>query len=325
MKIGVFDPIFGSMGLEEMLDRVVACGLEAVEIGCGNYPGDRRCKPAELLADDTARARFGDAFASRRLIISALSCHGNPVHPDRERAAHDDGVYRDTVRLAEQLGVQVVNLFSGCPGDGPGARQPNWVTCAWPPEYSQILAWQWDEVVIPYWSEAATFARGHGVTRIAFEMHPGFVVYNPESLMRLRDAAGEVLGANFDPSHLYWQGIDPVAAITQLGSRGAIFHVHAKDTRIDDTNTRVNGVLDTKSYGRVLERSWVFRTVGYGHSETSWRDQISALRAVGYDYVLSIEHEDSLMSIDEGLRKAVEFLRPLVIREKPADMWWADS
>jgi sugar phosphate isomerase/epimerase len=320
MRIGVFDPIFGSMGLEEMLDRVVAAGLEAVEIGCGNYPGDRRCKPAELLADGPARARFGDAFASRGLIISALSCHGNPVHPDRDRAAHDDGVFRDTVRLAEQLGVQVVNLFSGCPGDGPGARQPNWVTCAWPPEYTQILAWQWDDVVIPYWQEAGAFAAEHGV-RLGFEMHPGFVVYNPATLLRLRAAVGPMVGANLDPSHLFWQGIDPIVAIRELG--GAIFHVHAKDTALDPVNVARNGVLDQAPYSDVASRSWVFRSVGYGHDTLFWKRFVSALRVSGYDHVLSIEHEDSLASRDEGLTKAIATLRESVLSEPAGAMWWS--
>src|SRR5688500_12425003 len=137
VKIGVFDPVFGSVELDPMLDRIVELGIEAVEVGTGNYPGDHHCKPAALLADADARKRFGEAFSSRGLTISALSCHGNPVHPDPDRAAHDDEVYRDTVRLAGELGIGVVNLFSGCPGDGPNATRPNWVTCTWPPEYAE--------------------------------------------------------------------------------------------------------------------------------------------------------------------------------------------
>lgn len=160
------------------------------------------------------------------------------------------------------------------------------------------------------------------MTRIAFEMHPGFCVYNPETMLRIRSEVGDILGANFDPSHLIWQGIDPVAAIRELS--GAIYHVHAKDTKIDKYNTAGHGVLDTKHYGDEVNRSWIFRTVGYGNSEAYWRDLISALRLAGYDRVLSIEHEDSLMSLDEGLKKAVEFLKPLIIDEpKPGTMGWA--
>ncbi len=320
MKIGVFDPVFGKVALEPMLDRVVELGIEAVEVGAGNYPGGERCKPADLLADDVARKRFTDAFASRDLAISALSCHGNPIHPRAERAAHDDAVFRDTVRLAGKLGIGVVNLFSGCPGDGPDATAPNWVTCAWPPEYSEIVAWQWDEVVLPYWHAAGAFAREHDV-RLGFEMHPGFVVYNPKTLLRLRYEVGDVIGANLDPSHLFWQGIDPIVAIRELGE--AIYHCHAKDTALDPYNVARNGVLDLERYDDVGNRSWVFRSVGDGHDVLFWKRFVSALRVVGYDHVLSIEHEDSLASTDEGLKRALETLRQAVLGEAPTAMWWA--
>jgi sugar phosphate isomerase/epimerase len=319
MKLGVFDPVFGAVAFDPMLDRIAELGLEAVEIGAGNYPGNTHCKPAELLTDATACRAFADGFTSRNLTISALSCHGNPIHPNAERAAHDDAVFRDTVRLAAELGVGVVNLFSGCPGDGPRASQPNWVTCAWPPEFGEIVRWQWDEVVLPYWREAGAFARQHGI-RLGFEMHPGFVVYNPKTLLRLRTEIGDVIGANLDPSHLFWQGIDPLVAIRELG--GAIFHVHAKDTAIDPVNTARNGVLDLESYRNVAERSWIFRSVGDGHDLLFWKRFVSALRTVGYDHVLSIEHEDALASTDEGLERAVGTLRQAVLGDPPANPWW---
>jgi sugar phosphate isomerase/epimerase len=196
------------------------------------------------------------------------------------------------------------------------------VTCPWPGDFLEILDWQWNEKVIPYWKDAAAFAEAHNVPHIAFEMHPGFCVYNPETLLRLRAAVGPAIGANFDPSHLIWQGMDPVAAIRELA--GAIYHVHAKDTKIDAYNVAKNGVLDTKHYGDELHRAWVFRTVGYGNGESYWRDLVSNLRLCGYDRVLSIEHEDSLMTIDEGLRKAVAFLKGVIIEEsKPTTMSWA--
>jgi sugar phosphate isomerase/epimerase len=319
MKLGVFDPVFGAVAFDPMLDRIAELGLEAVEIGAGNYPGNTHCKPAELLTDATACRVFADGFTSRNLTISALSCHGNPIHPNAERAAHDDAVFRDTVRLAAELGVGVVNLFSGCPGDGPRASQPNWVTCAWPPEFGEIVRWQWDEVVLPYWREAGAFARQHGI-RLGFEMHPGFVVYNPKTLLRLRTEIGDVIGANLDPSHLFWQGIDPLVAIRELG--GAIFHVHAKDTAIDPVNTARNGVLDLESYRNVAERSWIFRSVGDGHDLLFWKRFVAALRTVGYDHVLSIEHEDALASTDEGLERAVGTLRQAVLGDPPANPWW---
>lgn len=323
MKLGVFTVLFADAPLEVALDRVAALGLDAVELGTGNYPGNAHCDPDELLADEGKRRRLLSAVEERGLTISALSCHGNPLHPDEAFARASHETWRKTVRLAVELGVEVVNCFSGCPGDGPGARAPNWVTCAWPPDYLEVLQWQWKECAIPYWAEEVRFAREIGLTKVAFEPHPGFLVYNPETVLRIRDAVGPELGANLDPSHLLWQGIDPVQAVRTLGRAGALFHVHAKDVYLDWTNIRANGVLDTKHYSRFGERSWSFRSVGYGQDEKFWRDFVSALREVGYDGVLSIEHEDGLASVGEGLGKAIELLQRVLLREPPAEMWWA--
>ena len=303
-----------------MLDHVAGMGLQAVELGTGAWPGDAHCKPKELLESRTKVQAFRKSVESRGLIISGLSCHGNPLHPDKAIAGEFDRIYRDTIRLASELEVPVVNLFSGCPGDSDQSKYPNWVTCVWPPDFEAVLKWQWDEKVIPYWEEAGKFASDQGV-KLAFEMHPGFTVYNPETLLRLRKAVGPVIGANFDPSHLFWQGIEPVAAIRAL--HGAIYHVHAKDTYIDRANTAVNGVLDTKPYSDLVQRSWYFRTVGFGHDQLAWRNLVSALRLVGYDYVLSIEHEDAMLSIDEGFTRAITFLKDVLLTEQPAAMWWA--
>jgi sugar phosphate isomerase/epimerase len=322
LKLGVFTVLYQDRPLADVLDRLSERGIEAVELGTGNYPGASHCDPDVLLGDEEARRRLLADVETRGMTISALSCHGNPLHPDEAQASAAHETWRKTVRLAVALGVPVVNTFSGCPGDGE-SRVPNWVTCAWPPEYSELLEWQWNERVLPYWSAEAEFARGEGLGRIALEPHPGFVVYNTETLLRLRKAAGPEIGANFDPSHFLWQGIDPVVAIRELGRHEAIFHAHAKDTYLDRENIRRNGVLDTKPYDQIAERSWTFRTVGYGQGERFWRDVVSALRTTGYDYVLSIEHEDALASVNEGLDKAIELLGPLLMRDRPADMWWA--
>ncbi|CAM3718650.1 sugar phosphate isomerase/epimerase family protein [Alicyclobacillus pomorum] len=323
MKLGVFTVLFQDHPFEEMLDIVKAHGLDAVEIGTGNYPGSAHCQPDVLLNDAQARKAFSEALAQRNLVVSALSCHGNPLHPDGDVAERAHQTWRQTVRLAEQLEIDCINVFSGCPGDCDAARFPNWVTCAWPPEYAEVLEWQWNEKLIPYWQREAEFAREHGVRHIAFEMHPGFLVYNPETLIRLREAVGPEIGANFDPSHLVWQGIDPCEAIRYLAQHDAMFHVHAKDVYLDPANVRVNGVLDTKSYRQINRRAWTFRSVGYGLSEHKWREIVSVLRTVGYDGVLSIEHEDALASPMEGFRKAVELLQRALLRESVADMWWA--
>ena len=320
MKLGVITALYQDRPLESVLDHVAEMGLQAVELGTGAYPGDAHCKAEDLLASPEKARAFRRSVESRGLIVSALSCHGNPLHPDSATAAEHDRVFRNAVLVASELEVPVINLFSGCPGDSEQSKYPNWVTCAWPPDYEAILKWQWEAKVIPYWQEAGRFAAEHGV-KLAFEMHPGFVVYNPKTLLRLREAVGPVVGANYDPSHLWWQGMDPVASIRAL--EGAIYHAHAKDVYLDRENTAANGALDYTPYGDIAHRSWTFRTVGYGHDQFAWRELVSTLRLVGYDYVLSIEHEDPMMSVEEGFSRAVGFLKDILLTEQPTAMWWA--
>ncbi len=321
MKLGVLTVPLYAMSLEETLNYLADSGVQAVEIGTGGCPGNTHCNPANLLQDDAALASFRRSVEASGLEISAFSCHGNPVHPNRGVARKYHEEFIQTILLAEKLGIERIIGFSGCPGDCPESRYPNWVTCAWPEDYLAVLEYQWNEVLIPYWKETAAFAKAHGVTKICFEMHPGFCVYNPETLLKLREAVGEVIGANFDPSHLIWQGMNPVEAIRTLGD--AIYYVHGKDVRIDPVNVAKNGVLDTKHYSDLLNRAWVFRTMGYGNDTKVWKDIVSMLKVVGYDDVISIEHEDSLMSPKEGLQKAIAFLKDILIQETAGEMWWA--
>ncbi len=318
MRVGVFTPLLSQLPLPVVLKKLAALHIETVELATGNYVGDAHCK-LSMLDNPAALAEFQKVLADHGAKISALSCHGNPLHPNQDHAKRDRDVSRKTILLAEKLGVPMVVDFSGCPGDSPNALAPNWVTCPWPPDYLKVLDWQWTEVVAPYWVEHAKFAADHGV-KIAVEMHPGFVVYNPETMLRLRSIAGPNVGCNYDPSHLFWQNIDPIAAVRVL--RDAIFHVHAKDTQLYPANLPRTGVLDTKPYTQERDRSWIFRTCGYGHGAEFWSELISTLRMFDYDYVVSIEHEDSLLSPEEGLTKAANFLNGIVIRERPGAAWW---
>ena len=319
MKLGVFAVLFGNQSLEETLKYLSSLGVQTAEIGAGGNPGKDHCDPEVLLNDEKKFEEFKALFEKYNIEISALSVHGNPVHPNPEIAAKDHKDFENAVLLAEKLGLDTVVTFSGCPGGYEGAKEPNWITCSWPDIYSEMLEYQWNDVLIPYWKEAAKFAKAHGVNKIAIEMHPGFSVYNPYTMLKLRNAVGDVMGANFDPSHLWWQGIDPVAAIRSL--KGAIYHFHAKDTKIDKYNTAVNGVLDTKHYSDEAGRSWIFRSVGYGHDVSVWRDIVSELRVCGYDGSLSIEHEDSLMTREEGLEKAIDTLKDAIIFDTQGEMW----
>jgi len=321
MKVGVLTVCLGHLTLDQMLAKLKSLGVDTIELGTGNYTAATHIS-LDLLDNPTALREFKQKIEDNGFTISALSCHGEPLHPNPEIARKNQEVARKTILLAEKLGVGVVIDFSGCPGDSDNAKYPNWVVSPWPPHYQELLAWQWEKKVAPYWTEHAKFAADHGV-KIAIEMHPGFVVYNPETLLKLREIAGPTIGCNFDPSHLFWQGIDPIAAVRVLG--GAIYHVHAKDTQIYPVNLPRSGVLDMKKYTDERNRAWIFRTVGYGHDEAWWKEFISTLRMYGYDGVLSIEHEDSLMDPEEGLEKAVRFLQQIIIREKPPTPWWVDN
>ncbi len=274
MKIGIVANILQDQPFAEALDYFRKAGIQTVEPGCGGYAGKSHVNPEELLADPEKLEAFRRLISDSGLTISALSCHGSPIHPDRETAASFDADMRDAVRLCQKLGLDTITCFSGCPGDSPNSRYPNWVTCSWPDDYLKILEYQWNDVLIPYWKE-----------------------------------------------FLLWQGMNPVAVIREL--KDAIYHVHAKDVKIDPINTAVNGVLDTRHYSDEINRSWIFRTIGYGNEAAYWKDIFSALRMVGYNGAVSIEHEDSLVNRFEGLEKAVRIIKDALIFEEKTEMWWA--
>ncbi len=321
MKIGSLTAAWSDKPLEEVLDFFAESGLTAVEIGTGNYPGNKHCDPSELNGSKKKREAFLAAITTRGLELSALSCHGNPLHPNEKFAGENHGVFRATCDLAESLGVTSVVGFSGLPGGCPGDKTPNWIVAPWPEDHAEALDYQWN-LAKEYWDDEARYADKRGVD-ICFEMHPNFLVYNPETLLRLRKAAGERICANYDPSHLFWQGIDAPSSIRYLQSHGDVIkHVHAKDSLVYQDNARINGVLDTKRYDDEANRSWIFRTVGYGQSESVWKDIVSTLRMCRYDGVLSIEHEDSLMAANEGFLKAIAFLQDVVIHKPPGEMTW---
>lgn len=320
MRIGVFSVIFQQLPFEQALDKILSYGATAVEIGTGGLPGAHHCPIDELLESETKRKAYLKAVESRGMIISAFSCHWDPIGPDKKVAADSDELLRKSIRLAEMLGVPAVNCMSGLPAGSATDSMPNWVTCPWPPHFTEILDYQWNKVAIPYWRGAAKFAEEHKVG-IGIEMHPGMLIYNVETMLRMRDACGPAMGCNFDPSHLFWNGVDPVAAIRKLGD--AIVHVHGKDCYVDPINVSINGCNDHKSYTDIPNRSWTFRTIGYGHDLKVWKDIVSALRMVGYDHAISLEHEDGMMSFDEGVKKGLAALNEVVTVENPGEMFWA--
>ena len=310
IPIGVFDPVYDKLSLDQMLDVMSGLGMEAVEIGTGGYPNNPHCALDDFIADPAKAKAWRKKFEDKGIRVATLSCHGNAVHADAKHAAKDADTFRKTVRLAQILDVKTIVTFSGCPGGTPQDTQPNWITYRWPPEYGEMLDWQWKEKVIPYWKEAAKFAREHGVRRIALEMHPNFVVYNPRTLMKLREAVGEEIGANNDLSHLFWQGCDPVEVIRFLGKHGAIYHAHMKDTVMFPENVARYGVLNFASELEDLpQASETFRAVGYGHGAGLWKSILQAYMDIGYEGMMSIENEDPILAGPVGVERAVYVLK----------------
>lgn len=305
MRIGLVTDSLGHLALDQLLAHAAGQGIEMLEFGCGNWSSAPHLELDAMLADGAVRARFLAGLADHGLAISALNCSGNSLHPGTSGAQHHD-ITLKTIRLAGLLGVERVVLMSGCPG-GPGDANANWITTAWPPETAKVLEWQWNQVLIPYWRSLAAEAAKHGVAKFCLELHGQQNVYNTATLLRLRDAVGPVIGANFDPSHLFWMGADPLASIAALG--GAIYHVHAKDTRMIAANLAVNSAIDTTPMADLAHRSWAYVTLGDGHAVDWWGKFAAALRAAGYDDVLSIEHEDVARTPEEGVRRSVDLLR----------------
>ncbi len=305
MRIGLVTDGLAELALPEVLRTAAELGIATLEFGCGNWSPAPHLPLDALLDSGAARGDFLTQLAAHGLSVSALNCSGNPLHPGAPGRAHRE-VTSKTIRLAGLLGIPRVVLMSGCPG-GPGDANANWITTAWPPEAARVLDWQWSEQVIPYWRGLVQEAGAAGVVRLCLELHGQQTVYNVASLFRLREAVGPMVGANLDPSHLFWMAADPLAAVAALGE--AIHHVHAKDTRINAPVAAVNGQIDTTPMDRLAARAWSYVTLGEGHDVGWWRRFCTALRAAGYDDVLSIEHEDIALPPLEGVRRSVALLR----------------
>ncbi|WP_019204000.1 sugar phosphate isomerase/epimerase [Tsukamurella sp. 1534] len=307
MQIGLLTDSLSEMTRAEALDTAADLGVATVEIGVGGAHGGWSPAPhadlARLLGDAGERTALARDVAERGLRLEAINAAGNPLHP--VHGDRDAAVLRGALRIAEEMGVETVVAMSGLPGY-PGDRVPAWITTVWPPENLELLEYQWERA-LAWWGPVAEEARARGV-RIAVEMHANQLVYSVPGLLRLRDAVGDVIGANFDPSHLMWMGADPLAAIDAL--TGCIHHVHAKDTRIED-RVAVRSRLETIDNPRTGERAWNYVAVGTGHpgGVDFWVRFVAALRRAGYDGPLSIENEDYTLGQRDSVALAVETLR----------------
>lgn len=311
MKIGMITESLGSFSFDEVLKTSSELGIEMLEFSTGNWGSSVHLNLDKMLESKTERKNFLAKLAEHNIKISALNCSGNQLAPGEAGKRHDS-VVRKTIKLASLLEVDRVVLMSGLPA-APGDTYPNWITVAWPPETAMILKYQWEKVAIPCWKKLVAYAKTTGINKLCIEQHAHQLVYNTETLLHLRDVVGKTVGVNFDPSHMMWMGGEPLSAIRPLGD--AIYHVHAKDTRIDHENRRPNTLLEYKPNAEVSKRSWNYVTLGYGHPESFWRDFVTLLYQVGYDDVLSIEHEDQSMTPLQGVKKSVEFLQRIIARD----------
>lgn len=313
MKLGIFANAFRGYSLEETLAKIANMGIEMVEFGVGEESGYVHLNPEELLADKGKITNLKEMLKHYGLQVSALSAHGNPISP--RPAVRDLSVMRikNAILLANELEVDCINGFSGCPGDCEGADYASWVVTNWPQDYRRVLEWQWNEKLVPFWNELIPFGKEHGVDKFALEMHPGFLVYNPKTLKKLRTDCGEAIGANLDFSHLLWHRMDPLMVIREL--EGCIYHFHAKDMILDEEEVMTNGMLTTIDYPDRRERPFNFRAMGFGHGTLYWKNIFAELRRVGYDYVASIELECDLFNTVFGSERSAEFMHMVMLKD----------
>ena len=266
MKLGFVSDSLGGMPFTEMLDHAVRMGVSGIEVNTCGWSTAPHFDLKSMLGNAAKQKEFQSAFSDRGLEIISLNANGNPLHPTDP--AQGQGL-KDTIRVAGEMGIKTVCTMSGLPAGNPTDTMPSWVVSSWPPETQAILNYQWNEKLIPFWTEIVALANECGVERIALELHGNQCVYNVPSLLKLRAAVGNVVGANLDPSHLFWMGADPLAAAQALGD--AVYHVHAKDTMLNAPVQATTSLLENGSLMDIPARSWSYITLGFGHGEEWWR------------------------------------------------------
>lgn len=311
MKLALCTDVLGYLPYPEMLDKVKAYGINAVEMTAGGWATCPHVKTAELLADDKKLAAFKAELTKRGMEIAALNCSGNPLAPGEMGEKHTKTAYQ-TVELAGKLGVKKIVMMSGLPGGGPDDKIPNWITStiSWPDYMPGVIDYQWNQVAIPWWKEFTKHAKKHGVEKIALEEFPCQLVYNPSTLLRLREAVGDIIGMNLDPSHLIAMGADPIAGARKL--EGAVYHVHGKDARIERGLADIDGLMEYKPVTETKDRTWNYVAVGCGKDLLWWKEFFSVLSMTGYDGYVSLEMEDLTMSVEAGLRTSIDALEATI-------------
>ena len=313
MKLGFVSDSLSALSFEDMLTEAERMGVQGIEVNCCGWSTAPHFNLKKILGSRSAQKQFKDSFEEHGLEIISLNANGNPLHPTD--LSQQEGL-KDTIRVAGEMGIKTVCTMSGLPGGSKDDITPNWVVSSWPPETQTILKYQWEEQLIPFWLEIVDLAKQSGVEHIALELHGNQCVYNVPSMLKLRNAVGSVVGANLDPSHLFWMGADPLCAAEALGD--IIYHVHAKDTMLNTPVQATTSLLENGSLMDIPSRSWSYITLGFGHGEEWWRQFCYRLKMAGYDGWLSVEHEDALLNSLEGLEKSVCLLQG-VMPNAPSD------
>lgn len=307
MKLSFCTDSLGHMSFEDMLDTLQSMNVRGVELTTGGWSSAPHLDMTELLASEEKRKQYLAAIESRGLEIAALNVSGNPLDPG-SLGKHHREVTHNTMILAGLLGVKKIVMMSGLPAASPNDEVPNWITytVSWPPILKERLDYQWNDVAIPYWKELVAHAKNNGVEKIALENFSSMLVWNPETLFRLRNAVDSMIGLNLDPSHLIWMGADPIAAARALGP--AIHHCHGKDVRLERGLVDINGLLETKPVEDTANRAWNYVAVGCGQDLRWWKEFFSVVRMSGYNDWVSLEMEDLTMSTEAGIKTSIDAL-----------------
>ena len=317
MKLSICTDVFGPIPFTEMLDKVVAYGIPAIELTAGGWGGCHFIPSAEELINNPDKlAAFKAEIDKRGLEISALNCSGNPLIDTPMGKAHSK-TQHDTLKLAGLLGVKTIVTMSGLPAGAPGDKTPNWIvsTISWP-EYdgfnymAEAVKYQW-EVAAEWWKEFCQCAKDNGVEKIAIEEFPGALVHNVRTFNKLVEVVGpelsDVLGLNLDPSHLMIQGAEPIAAARALGDK--IYYVHGKDARPEQYNVDIEGLLENLPVTETKDRTWNYVAVGCGNDLKWWKEFFSVCSMMGYNGYVSLEMEDLTMSVEAGLQTSIDALK----------------
>lgn len=313
MKLSICTDVMGDLAFTDMLDKCLALGVDGIEMTGGGWSRAPHFRAEDLLADRALLRRKLEEIRARGLEIAALNCSANPLDPGEMGERHRREM-EATIRLAGEIGVKTVVTMSGLPEAAPGDSVPNWLvyTKSWPDEMDDRDRYQWEDRAFPLWHDLVQLAKQVGVERYALENFSAMLVWNPETLFRLRDEVGPTVGMNLDPSHLIWMGADPIASARALGS--AIHHCHGKDTRIERGLADVNGLLETRKVTDVAHRAWNYVAVGAGHDLQWWKEFFSVVRMAGYNGWVSLEMEDFTMSAEAGIASSIDALHATISR-----------